>query len=525
MSNKTAQEQNQATASTVKNLVANIDLSLKEGQRILSQALQHITKLATNTDYAVGTTKQTLTLFTQRLRSFQSVIENPETARSQRLPPLTDLPTPSEDNEIASTLYRDGMAQLDIFHRMMTQLLPQLRQAITLLKNPLDREEDWAAEYKPAYEKFQNLITAILSLGFEKAPTASSNRFTVRAYPLSFQWQSHTPPADVKKWKTTATQLAAFKRAYPEYTFPQVLYHFTSEWDMFERHKFKNWYKWTQKKAETQKTMEKKAFQDYIVQDQAQKFQKKKKLLMSRIDLVRKALRDLINNSLIDTPTSNKIYKILAMLEYEALGIAAPKLASARLRRAGKQLHKLGFTEGSSVLFSTARELVSTPSLVKTAQEKELTDKTRVEQTTQILRRIKTQMDKLSYTKHLDELFYIKKELEKMGRDGDAESILKIIKDDLDSLDKLNKKLTDVYTNLSRLPVELSMKEDEEITSEIPYEKVQEMPLEVTEEETGKSPLAAKPAPIMPTAPAKLAPTSEPTKTPPPKIETRTPNV
>jgi hypothetical protein len=294
---------------------------------------------------------------------------------------------------------------------------------------------------------------------------------------------------DLDKWKKTAISMKSFARAYgKEYTFPQILYHFTKDWDMFERFDFKNWYNWKYRKANKENKMEKQA--DFVGQDRVQQFMNQRKKFMNRINLVRKALMELINSGLIMQNDSNKLYKIIAMLEFEATNLKAPKLAAARTRRAAKMLDKHGFTEGKVILLAAANELLNPGPLVRVADEKPKTKKDSQE-AVELLRHIKREMDSLNYGAHLDSLFAIKKKLEGMNRQGDVEAIEKIIRDDLGSLEKLNKKLIEVYTNLSKVPLELSEQEDTAIQKLEPKQTAIETPLEVTEE--SKPELAAKP--------------------------------
>lgn len=302
---------------------------------------------------------------------------------------------------------------------------------------------------------------------------------------------------DLDKWKKTAIKMESFSRAYKDYTFPQILYHFTKDWDMFERYNFKNWYRWNYKEA-SNNTMKKTAYSDFVAQDRVQQFQKKRQRLMNRINLVRKALHDFINSGLIAQKDSSQLYKIISMLEFEAMKIETPKIAAARVRRAGSKLEKLGFTEGKQMLVYAADELLNKP-IVKVAAGADSKD------AVEILQKIKQEMDLLSYSKHLDKLYNIKKRLEEIGRSTDSEAIEKIIRDDLSSLEKLNKKLVEVYTSLSKVPIELSMEQD--VVKD--NEQVIEVPIEVTEEEKpqpmqkAKAPIEPKvaPKPVVPVRP------------------------
>ena len=306
-----------------------------------------------------------------------------------------------------------------------------------------------------------------------------------KAYPSMESVNSAQKPVNLDKWNKTATAMSAFGRVYgKEYTFPQILYHFTKDWDMFERFSFKNWYRWSNKRASSEKVQ--KFASDFVSNDRLQQFTNKRKKLMNRINLVRKALHELINSGLIIEDSSNKLYKIISMLEFEAMRIKSPTVAASRIRRASTQLGKLGFTEGESLLKEAATEYLST-AVVKTAAADP-------KEAVIVLREIKKEMDMLNYGRHLDILYNVRKKLEEMGRSTDVEAIEKIIRDDLGLLEKLSKKLTEVYTSLSKVPLELSAEDDKELSQ--PQEKAIEMPLEVSEEDA--EPKETKPEVRMP---------------------------
>lgn len=334
--------------------------------------------------------------------------------------------------------------------------------------------------------------------GPSKETTSSQKIHVKKAYPNQ-NWKAAPKKPDIDKWKKTAIKMESFTRAYgQDYTFPQILFHFTKDWDMFERYGFKNWVRWTKRASNV---MKKTAFKRTLFKDRVQQFTQKKKRLRSRINLVQKSLNDLIDSGLIQQQDSNKIYKIISMLGFEAMKIQTPKVAAARVMRSAKLLQKAGFSEGSQLLKEAANEFLYDPvKIVKTAQPNE-------QEAVDLLRKIKREMDILSYSKHLDALFNIKKDLEKMQRVGDAEAIEKIIRDDLSVLEKLNKKLIEVYTNLSRVPLEISEQEDL-FSQESAQEKVQEVPLEVTEatEPEPQRPKQVQPRP-RPARPARPTPT------------------
>jgi hypothetical protein len=251
---------------------------------------------------------------------------------------------------------------------------------------------------------------------------------------------------------------------------------------MFERFSFKKWYKWStsMKKASINDRIQKFAYADTLGQDRLSQFTTKRKKLLNRISLVRKALHELMNSGLIDQQASNKIYKIISMLEMEAMQVQAPKIAMARVKRASKQFDSLGFIEGSSILNLAIADLQDNTTLMKVANEESRGSQ---QEAVSLLRDLKKEMDLLNYGRHLDALYDIMKKLKKMGRSSDAEAVEKVIRDDLSSLEKLNKKLVDVYTSLSKVPLEMSEAED------IAIEEPKSRPMNIqVKEETPQTP-------------------------------------
>ena len=419
-----------------------------------------------------------------------------KTAQKVQMPP-----TPSPDHENATLTYNRMKELMETLKGQLNSQIQRYNQIGPIVEQASAQKADWAAKYMPQAQAWRNTKNTAWEL--ELTNKRASHK---QAYPISPQWKPAKEKPDLEKWKKTAQKMQAFARVYGEnYTLPQILYHFTKDWNMFDRYDFKKWYMWNNRTASSDK-LKKYAFGDSVGQDRMSQFTKKRKRLMSRIALVRKALMELINDGLIQQQASDKIYKLISMMEFESMRLQVPKMASARLRRTAKQMQKLGFNSGSKIVLEAADELLNAP-LVKTAKEEK-------NQAVGLLKRIKSEMDALSYSRHLDELFYIKKELEKMGRAGDAESIEKIIRDDLSVLEKLNKKLTEVYTNLSKVPLELSEEEDKFLPEEKAKERVEEMPLEVTEDEAMK--------PKRPTPPRERR---EAPRRPTPTLETEIPNV
>lgn len=501
---KQAQEQPQPQADPreeqTKLLATQISVNLKNPLSITKQIITTINLLMNDADYGPDN-QALLSVLKNKYLALEQALENGmnKTAHIKVAQKVELPPTPSPDFDGATSLYSRLQMLTDTLKGMLGRQAPQMDAASNLIDQANNARAPWAPQYAPQSESWKQTQ----NIGWEL--DLLTKRASKKAYPIMHTLKGPPTSRDLDKWKKTAIQINAFKGVAAErnYTFPQVLYHFTSDWDMFERYDFKKWYRWNTKKANVQ--MKKTAFT--VSQDRVQQWTQKRKKLMQRINLVRKALHELIASGLIDQGASNKIYKIIAMLEFEAMQLRQPKVAAARLRRAAVKLGKLGFTEGEELLKDASEEVLN-PTFVKTAASD---PKAAVD----LLREIKKEMDSLSYSKHLDALFNIKKKLEGMGRGTDSEAIEKVIRDDLSVLEKLNKKLTDVYTNLSRVPLELD--EGSDLPRET-KEKVVEAPIEVTEEDIPrrqeKRPEGLGQPKVTPKPPAAA-----------PAIETRIPNV
>lgn len=512
------EEVNTANFKSVQGSIAQINQDFINILRELDRIIVLVRGLLSNYEYVPQSPNfQETEAFKRKILELKTFIEEQKKQNLIYLRQPIDLPpAPSEKNDAARGLYNDLKLKFSLINRSLREIVPQMSRSVQLLQ--ASYQEEWTkplAGILVFYKQFLEMIkvTQLMTL-------ASLERFEKFAYPLSCYWHPIPEPANMKLWKETKTKIDAFKRAYTEYTFPQVLYHFTKDWDMFERFKFKKWYKYN---SENSMNNILRVASDFVVQDRVQKLSKKKKQLQSRVDSAKKILREMISSGLLEQDKGNKIFKILAMLEYEILQLSI-KTASARMTRATRQIEKLGCLKVVEAL--------------KKEEEKELvkTAEVDVQRTTKLLKSIKEVLNNTDYSKNLDKMYHIKKELEDMGRTGDTESILKIIKDELDGLDKLNKKLVDVYVNLSRLPIEeMTKTEDEAILDSSLPQKVK-MPLtveddvEIIEEKPELSKVIPKPIPPKSMPKSTPQPTMRPlTKSPikplAPKIEKDIPNV
>ena len=509
-----------ANQKQVSQVVERIKTLLPTVSNNVKQIIVTIELLTQDKDYG-SSNFAILQTFKKRYLILQKALEN--SSVSFKIAQLVQLPkTPSTDFVNATTLYnRLEMLQMQLTNQL-NNLLRLMNTGSDLVDQAVSAKEAWADSLKPTTANWKIAQKAAWELHLVTTKYASLNK---QAYP-SMTPLTKPVKYNLETWKATAHKIKAFERVYnQQYTFPEVLYHFTKSWDMFERFKFKKWYKWSfMKTANLTQRIEKYSAVDSLGQDRLLKFTEKRKKLMNRINLVRKALHEMINSGLISQQDSSKLYRIISMLEHDAMNLQAVKLASARTMRASNQMNKLGFTEGAEILKIAARELLQ-KNIIKTAADDS-------QEIVGILRAIKSEMDSINYSKHLDALYDIKKRLDKMGRAADVEAVEKVIRDNLGSLEKLSKKLIEVYTNLSKVPLELSMAKDEALqTTEAPKEV--KLPLETSKEEKAQ-PLQA---PAKPEAKTTIEPKSvsipsshlEKRKmreqTPSPQLERNIPNV
>lgn len=506
------EEVNTATFQVVQQEIEMANQRIKFVLDNISRILIDVRSLLANYEYQPGSP-----FFSQTDQFYKKIFELQEFLSNQTqtnlrflINPIESLPRPREENTAAKNIFIDLDLRLSNIVRGLRDVIGRASKIQQLLN--ASSGQDWAQQLSQLQEFYKQLIEVLRLTQITQLAAIVQN--VKIAYPISFSWKRARPPEDLKKWNDTKVKMDAFKRAYKDYSFPQVLYHFTKDWDMFERFNFKNWYKYNK----SENRMKKKA-SDFIVQDREQKLVKKKKQLQSRVDSAKKVLREMIASGLINNQIGNKIFKILAMLEYEILQLSTMQVAASRTLRIAKQLERLGFHEGSKILVTGAQEVRERKTLIKTASKPD------VERITKLLKEIKQVLNNTDYSTNLDKMFHIKKELQEMGRTSDMESVLKIIKDELDGLDKLNKKLVDIYVNLSRLPIEeLSEEQDKQLLDSSP-EKIK-MPLEVKQEPQKIAP--PPPSPSFPSpSKAKESPRvqSRPFSRPLPKVDKDIPNV
>jgi hypothetical protein len=483
-------------------LIEQIKSNRANNITLTKQIISNISLLMNDENYG----KDNFASLSQVKMRYQKLLESLENSTpkiAHKTAQFVEMPeTPSPDNQNATTLYKQLESQIQRLESQLKLMARAMNEGVDLVTQALNANQDWAKQYQPLAANWSN----VQKLGWEL------DLLEKKAYPAMEFYKGKVKKNDLDKWKTTAIKIDSFRRVYGKnYTFPQILFHFTKQWDMFERFSFKKWYKWNYKQA----SVKMRKIADFVQQDRLQQFTQKRKKLLQRVNLVRKALHDFLNSGLISQQDSNAIYKIIAMLEFEAMKLQAPKVTTARVNRAAKLLAKHGFQEGSDILKQASQEFVSTETL-KTVKVANADSHKAVD----LLKKIKKEMDSLSYSKHLDALYDIKKGLEVIGRAGDAEAIEKVIRDELGSLEKFNKKLIEVYTNLSRVPLELSEQED----PTKPSQQSMDVPLEVSEEEA--TPPVSKPLkqpikPLIQTKPQVV----KPAPLPAPAIQERIPNV
>jgi len=180
-----------------------------------------------------------------------------------------------------------------------------------------------------------------------------------------------------------------------------------------------------------------------------------KKKLRSRVRSIERLTDQLIDQQLLGPGEEGKqkgvyISRILQKLKEEIDLLRRPDLIDARHARTIALLQRCGYADIAARLQGSRRIIAQHSGLVKTAQAGE----TRHNNVDQAIQAVRAEINTLSYTRHLHNLYEILTFLDQQGRGSEVDAIAKVIRDDLPSLEGITKKLTDVFTALGRLPLE-----------------------------------------------------------------------
>jgi hypothetical protein len=266
------------------------------------------------------------------------------------------------------------------------------------------------------------------------------------AYPQGYK-SAPKQPFDLKKWKDTAVKAKIAAREYKEYTEEQLVNHLTQKWDLQERESFKDWLKYQTKRGRQDMSMQKTAY-DYNSANQEEQLNELKKKLRSRVSSAERLLNRMLDEGLLAGNDDKALYigRILQKLKEEINLLKRPQIMQARHQRAGNIFRKAGLVELADIMVGSISVIGSfgKKEMVKTAAEgADLSG---------AMEMIKDELDIFNYGVHLDKMMKIRGELLADGRNSEADTILEIIKKELDDIDGIHKKLVEIYTSLGQVP-------------------------------------------------------------------------
>ena len=285
------------------------------------------------------------------------------------------------------------------------------------------------------------------------------------AYPHDTGMDFPFRQVDIKKWKDTRLKIKAAERVYIRYSQSQIVSAFIKERDDKEQQMFKRWFEQFDKPQLYNKyagttTMKKLSYE--FVKDKVEALEQLKGKLRSRVRSVEALINQLLDRNLLGNGAEAQqkvtyLSRILQKLREEINVLNSPLLLEARQRLALRIFQQADVDEGMSILEDAIRMTMAyqKPSLVKVAQQaRQDTKHTRLQDALDL---VGTEISRLNYKSHLARLYKALQILDDLGRSADVDLVARVIRDDLPDLEKLNKRLTDVFVNLSRAKAELAI--------------------------------------------------------------------
>ena len=264
------------------------------------------------------------------------------------------------------------------------------------------------------------------------------------SYPQGL-WTTPEEPFNLKKWNETLKKIILMTRKYRgHYSRDDIVKQLIKQWEKEEQEHFQQWLKYKEKyERGCFMNMKMASYDPYGDKEQGLVDMKSK--MRSRITSIERLFTTLLDEALIEKEKALYIGRILQKLKEEINVLESPKLVAACQEKARTLLNKVGFVEASSLL-SVQYE---SRQLVRTAQ-------TAVEASTiqPIITKIKEEIDQFNYAEHLRKLMAVALELDKIGRHSEANDVIEVIKKDLDSVDAVHKKLSEVYLTLGQIPLQ-----------------------------------------------------------------------
>jgi uncharacterized protein YukE len=284
----------------------------------------------------------------------------------------------------------------------------------------------------------------------------------------------------------------------------------TADWSGSERERFRYWFRNTTNvgglvKAENQMTIKQaQLYLPHNVQEQIDVFKDKRRSMVRRLRKLQNELSDLFESSRKAVEWSDDRYSS-AEKKLEAIQTAINQIcvllgtlrtrevAAAAITRTTNFLKKVD----ASVAEKFVAAIEEHGGMVKVAASASVY---------QVAKLLKQELDSLHYGTHLRRLFHVYEALERLGYSGISKDIEKVIQKDLSDLSGLYDTLSDVYTELLRVP----SGETQESNQEKKVENISEEPVKPPMADEFKLPKTSQPTLEAP-AKAPLAPAVAPT--------------
>lgn len=275
-----------------------------------------------------------------------------------------------------------------------------------------------------------------------------------QAYPMGVPSVIPYKKVDIKKWRNMRQQVDLAKRAYADYSTEEIVKAYTHKWNPDEAERFAKWYRFYEtgqhnkyKKYAMRVPLKKIAY-DFSGTKDDQLIELKRKL-RSRVNSIEKLFNQVVDNQLIGTGAESDkkvtyLSRILHKLKEEINTLHSPNLLEAVQTKAAKVFSDNGMVQIANMLDEGIRTVqgYGFPRTTKQGQQRD--------ESNRVLDMLKTALQQTNYRTHLKRMYDIMVVLEKLGRTSDADLAARVIREDLDSLEKMNKRLTEIYTALSK---------------------------------------------------------------------------
>ena len=301
------------------------------------------------------------------------------------------------------------------------------------------------------------------------------------AYPQNWQTGPLLRELPLKQWKNLRLQIAATRRAFPEHSIDELIDHFTADWTMKDKDAFIYWMRIQDDEEHNKKrissgdnvVMEKTAYD--FSGSREDRIQVLKRSLRSRLNSTKKLLVQFRDQGLLGPNSEEqlrRLSRILYKLEEEIEALEAPTLMAARINRAVKIIKKAGQSEVAEHLAMATRLLKTAQITTEEPATKDQAGEKRI--LNEIRQKLKMEMSALNYHEHLKNLAKIMSMLDSINRQADSEAVARVIQKDLEGLNSLSNHLAEIYTTISKLPLEEVVAQLPEVEPGVPSVKPRE---------------------------------------------------